>query len=58
MRAAYTVFREGKEPERILAAVSPMRGSHDSFYAQLVRVLMLTSSAATYWPPITNVSDY
>ncbi len=38
MRAAYTAFQDGKEPDRIMAAINPMRGSHDTFYAQLVRV--------------------
>jgi hypothetical protein len=36
MRAAYRAFQDGKDPERILAAVDPARGSHDTFYAHLV----------------------
>ncbi|CAL8468507.1 g8047 [Coccomyxa elongata] len=35
MRAAYTAFQDGKEPDRIMAAINPVRGSHDTFYAQL-----------------------
>lgn len=38
MRAAYTAFQDGSEPDRIMAAINPMRGSHDTFYAQLVRL--------------------
>ncbi len=37
LRAAYAAFQEGREPERILAAADPMRGSRDTFYAKLVR---------------------
>ena len=39
MRAAYAAFQEGSEPQRILAAVDPMRGSRDTFYANLVSPL-------------------
>lgn len=38
MRAAYACFRDGSPPEAILAAAEPARGSHDTFYAQLVSV--------------------
>ena len=38
MRAAFTAFQDGSEPDRIMAAINPMRGSHDTFYAQLVRL--------------------
>ena len=38
MRAAYACFREGTPPEGIMAAVDRMRGSHDAFYAYLVRL--------------------
>ncbi|EIE22507.1 hypothetical protein COCSUDRAFT_16560 [Coccomyxa subellipsoidea C-169] len=35
MRAAYTAFQDGSDPDSILKAVDPARGSHDSFYAHL-----------------------
>ena len=35
LRAAYAAFKEGSEPQRILAAANPMRGSRDTFYANL-----------------------
>ena len=38
MRAAYACFREGTPPDRIMAAMDRMRGSHDAFYAYLVRL--------------------
>ncbi|BDA43529.1 hypothetical protein COCOBI_04-5410 [Coccomyxa sp. Obi] len=44
MRAAYTAFQDGKEPDRIMAAINPMRGSHDTFYAQLYTGLFYESS--------------
>ena len=37
MRAAYACFREGTPPDGIMAAMDRMRGSHDAFYAYLVR---------------------
>ncbi len=37
MRAAYTAFQDGSDPDSILKAVDPARGSHDSFYTHLVR---------------------
>ena len=37
LRAAYAAFQEGSKPERILAAADPMKGSRDTFYANLVR---------------------
>jgi hypothetical protein len=36
MRAAYTSFRDGVDPETILDAVGPQPNSHDLFYARLV----------------------
>ena len=36
LRAAYAAFQEGCQPERILAAADPMKGSRDTFYANLV----------------------
>ena len=47
LRAAYAAFREGREPERILAAADPSRGSRDTFYANLVRPRTCTSGLLT-----------